>query len=57
MCMTKEPISIRLNKKLINMIDKRIEKVGCGATRNGWIEQAIEKQLKIEMGVSYLFQK
>jgi len=53
----KKPICIYIDEDYISMIDGLVKKIGHGASRNGWIADAVEKQLKIEMGLSILWKK
>ena len=49
-------VPLRLEPKLVDFIDKRVEKIGSGSTRSGWIREAIIKQLKQEMGLRFLWE-
>ena len=50
----KTNVVITVDKNLLRLVDDQVKKIGYGATRSGWMSMAIERQLKVEMGFSYL---
>lgn len=38
-------ICITLPEDILERLDKRVEKIGSGAKRSGWIKEAIEEKL------------
>lgn len=55
-------ISVNLDEELLEKIDnlimkKRKKNTNRAFNRSAWISEALEKQLKIEMGISYLYWK
>ena len=50
----KENVMLSLDKVLLRMIEERVEKIGKGCTKSGWINDALHKQLKNELGFGYI---
>jgi len=48
-------VMISLNRDILKTIDEHIAKIG--ATRSGWVNVALDKQLRIEKGLPYMFKK
>ena len=48
-------IKIPMNypKDLVDEIDKRVAEIGCGATRTGYVLDAVKKQLKKDERAAY----
>lgn len=55
--MAKTLVHLYFEPKMLDAIDSEVLKVGCGATRTGYIMDVLEKHLRNVKGIPYILKK
>lgn len=49
-----KPVLVTFKKEILIKMDRHLEKIGIGASRSAFINEAVEYYLKLRMGLGFL---